>query len=408
MKAFSLIRTTVVLACVAMLLLTSCGGLGASQSSATPTVMPTVTMSTAIVAEGRVLPLQFARLSFALAGRMAEIAVREGDTVSAGQLLVRLDDAQARAAVAEAEAALATAEAQLAELEAGADAQEIAAAEAAVAAAQATVNATQGAVSTAHANLARLRAGATVEERAIAQQQVEAARNALWGLQAQRDSVCGMSAGAACDAAKAAVQQAEDQVRIAQLQMEQVNKGATAEEIQAAEGQVLQAQGQADAARASLAQARASLAQLKNGASDEAIRAAEAQVARARAGMDQARAALAETELRAPFAGQVAAVDARLGERVVPGAPVVQVADVSAWEIETEDLTEIEVVQITEGETVTVEPDALPGVQLEGTIESIDAASTVTRGDVTYTVRIRLRQADPRLRWGMTVQVTFR
>ena len=67
MKAFSLIRTAVVLACVAMLLLTSCGGLGPA-SHRQRDLDAHVTMSTAIVAEGRVLPLQFARLSFALAG----------------------------------------------------------------------------------------------------------------------------------------------------------------------------------------------------------------------------------------------------------------------------------------------------------------------------------------------------
>ena len=29
------------------------------------------------------------------------------------------------------------------------------------------------------------------------------------------------------------------------------------------------------------------------------------------------------------------------------------------------------------------------------------------RGDITYTVRIRINEPDPRLRWGMTVEVTF-
>ena len=90
-----------------------------------------------------------------------------------------------------------------------------------------------------------------------------------------------------------------------------------------------------------------------------------------------------------------------------PGYPVLQVADFSRWEVETDDLTEIEVVNLSVGQKVTLVADSLPKVTMMGSVESIGLVSEVKRGDTTYTVRIVVDEADPRLRWGMTVVVTF-
>ncbi len=54
-------------------------------------------------------------LSSTAAGRVAEVCVREGEEVTAGAVLLRLDDAATRLRLTEAEAVLATAEAQLTE-----------------------------------------------------------------------------------------------------------------------------------------------------------------------------------------------------------------------------------------------------------------------------------------------------
>jgi hypothetical protein len=56
---------------------------------------------------------------------------------------------------------------------------------------------------------------------------------------------------------------------------------------------------------------------------------------------------------------------------------------------------------------VLVTPDALPHLEITGTVDSISDTFELKRGDVTYTVRIALADFDPRLRWGMTVAVTF-
>lgn len=73
-----------------------------------------------------------ADLGFQAAGRVAEILVREGDHVQAGQRLARLDAGEVEAGVRAARARIGAADARLVELRSGSRAQEVAAAEAAV------------------------------------------------------------------------------------------------------------------------------------------------------------------------------------------------------------------------------------------------------------------------------------
>ena len=59
------------------------------------------------------------------------------------------------------------------------------------------------------------------------------------------------------------------------------------------------------------------------------------------------------------------------------------------------------------GQQVSITPDALPELDLPGIVTDISTLHTEKRGDVTYTVTISLEESDPRLRWGMTMVVTF-
>jgi HlyD family secretion protein len=93
---------------------------------------------------------------------------------------------------------------------------------------------------------------------------------------------------------------------------------------------------------------------------------------------------------------------------VAPGVPVVRLADLSAWKVETKDLTELEVVRVALGQVVSIVPDALPQATLSGTVESIHDVYEEKRGDVTYTVHVQFsNEAKLPLRWGMTVKVEF-
>lgn len=105
--------------------------------------------------------------------------------------------------------------------------------------------------------------------------------------------------------------------------------------------------------------------------------------------------------------GTIVTLDLIEGEQIAPGIPVVQIADFSAWYVETDNLTEIEVVKVATGQGTSIVPDALPDVTLTGAVDTIADVFEEKQGDVTYTARILLDEVDPRLRWGMTVVVTF-
>lgn len=86
---------------------------------------------------------------------------------------------------------------------------------------------------------------------------------------------------------------------------------------------------------------------------------------------------------------------------------MIEVVDFSEWIVETENLTEIEVVDVSVGQQVTVIPDSLPDLKLAGEVIAISDTFAEKRGEITYAVQIELKEDDPRLRWGMTVVVEF-
>ncbi len=119
------------------------------------------------------------------------------------------------------------------------------------------------------------------------------------------------------------------------------------------------------------------------------------------------RAILANAELRAPHAGVITNLDLKVGEFATSATPVVTIADTSKWIVKTTDLTEIDVVNLDEGQPVTVKLDALPGKEFKGHVLSISQEFSENQGDVVYEVAILLTNLDPAMRWGMTAVVTF-
>jgi HlyD family secretion protein len=131
------------------------------------------------------------------------------------------------------------------------------------------------------------------------------------------------------------------------------------------------------------------------------------QLALAKANLDAAEDALSNYVLTAPFDGIVADVNVKAGEQVGTETRIVSVADFKSWTVKTTDVTELEVVKLSVGQKVSLVPDALPDVELSGTVVEISNAYTQQSGDILYTVRIQVDNPDDRLRWGMTVEATF-
>jgi HlyD family secretion protein len=408
------------------------GGLDRLFASETTTeaeaALPPVIESQQVVAEAKVVPVQYAALSLPAGGLVAETLVAEGETVTAGQVLLRVESAQQVAAVAQAEAGLRGAQARLDELRAGPRPQEIAVAQAAVEAAQAglekiietaqpeEVAAAEAALDSARASLRKVLEGPDEEEITIAAADLRRAEVNLQQAQWEYDQIAyGADVGATSQAAELEQATLEYEAALANYQL--AVRGPTQADVEAARAQLAQAEANlailrrgasnADvaAAEAEIHRAQAQLDLVKAGARPETIAAAEADVAAAEASLAQAQAALSETELRTPFAGTVAALDAKAGEQIAPGATVVQLADFSDWQIETDDLTELSVVEVDAGDPVTITVDAIPDLEIPGHVARIRPIGEDKRGDITYTVTVRPDKADERLRWNMTTAV---
>jgi multidrug resistance efflux pump len=119
------------------------------------------------------------------------------------------------------------------------------------------------------------------------------------------------------------------------------------------------------------------------------------------------RAELANAELRAPFGGTITKLDLKLGQFAPSGQRVLTIADLSNWVVKTTDLTEIDVVNVKEGQAVEITLDALPNVTLKGNVLSISQGYSEKQGDIVYEVTILLTDKNPAMRWGMTAEVKF-
>ena len=266
--------------------------------------------------------------------------------------------------------------------------------------------------------------GATAEELEIARQQVEQAKAQLYSVQGQRDAVGGVKdkpgyQGGSFEAAEGQVFAAENAITIAELNQQRLIKGSREEPLRMAQADVARAQAARDAAQegvaaaqqaitvaeAGVAQAKAQLALVKAPPTAESIAQAKAQVAGARAALDGARALLALYSLDAPFAGTVTRVDARVGEFVAPGQPLISIGRLDAFVVETTDLDEIDVDRVKPGADATITFDALPGLSLEGTVQSLALQSSAGSGGTTYKAIIQFPEHEPALLWGLTAFV---
>jgi HlyD family secretion protein len=214
------------------------------------------------------------------------------------------------------------------------------------------------------------------------------------------------------------VASAEARVRDAKARLDQLVAPADADKVAAAKARVAAAQAslaklrgparstQLDVAAAGVSQAEASRAQVAAPAREVDLTVARVAIEAAKVSLEQAKLDLDQATLTAPITGTVARIDLDVGGLAGPTSPAIVLADLSSWRIETEDLTELEVVKLREGGAVTVTFDALPDVSLPGTIMQIKPQGSNRQGDIVYTVVVALQKEEARLRWNMTAVVT--
>jgi multidrug resistance efflux pump len=283
--------------------------------------IPTPTPS-AIISEGRLLPVSSLDMSFSVPGQVDQVLVKDGDMVKTGQVLARLEtSSEAQSALAGAEKEALAAQQALDDYKAAAD-----------------VNLAQGQINAI-----------------LAKKKLTTARDNYFA------------------------------------------------------GKSTESQARMDEAAGNLVIAEEDLKQLQEnaGLDPDQIHTLEAQLNAANAALQNAQAAVDALTLKAAMPGTVSDIRIIPGQRIAAGEVVMAVADFTQWIVETDNLTEVEVVKVAEGQEVEIILDALPDEVLKGVVSNISSRFEEKRGDITYTVTAVLNEANPLMRWGMTAAVKF-
>ncbi len=131
----------------------------------------------------------------------------------------------------------------------------------------------------------------------------------------------------------------------------------------------------------------ASYTQATNHPTSTELRTAQAQAAQAQAALDLARQNVANARIKAPFDGSVLWVGPHVGESVLPGAPAVNVADLSRMQVQA-GVDENALANIQLGQSAIISADALPGQALTGHVSKIGLLAATTAGIVSVPVTI--------------------
>ena len=293
------------------------------------------------------------RLAPEVGGRIVLLAVKEGDRVTTGAMILRLDDRDHELGVQRAKAEESQAEAQLKLLLAGSRREEI--------------NQAQAQAQAARDELAAARA----ELRAAAAdlQRFEALLQANAGSRKQRDD-----AATRRDVARERVQANESRVRAAEQ----------------------------------------ATARLRAGARPEEIAAARARVAALAAQVASAAEAVNDTSLRSPIDGVVTEKLAEVGEVIGPRSPVVVISDLTnVWA--DVFVPEPVIPRLRIGQAATVFTDA-GGSGLAGIVSYISPKAEFTprnvqtseeRSKLVYRVRVSVDNKDGVLKQGMPVEAVM-
>jgi len=282
-----------------------------------------------VVATGRVASLARVEIGSLAAGTVTEVAVREGDLVGQGAVLVRLKDNEAQAGVAQARSAVAQAQAGVVQ------------AQAAAAAAAARLSQVQ---TTTHP--------AAEEAVRIAEAEHQSARRSFERV----DSLAaqGMLARADLDEARRALETAQGRMTRERIIAVGSRPGGSDEQ----------------AARAAVAQADAAVAQ------------ARAAVAQAEAALGAVEARLADLVVRAPAAGTIIVRAVEEGDTVQPGRTLLVLSRPGRTEI-VAPVDEKNLALLVPGQKAVVSADAYPDRTFPAGLTTLVPAVVAASGTVT-------------------------
>ena len=363
---------------------------------------------TSLVLEGRLEPSHFAQSTVSLPARIDQVLVDEGDQVEAGTVVIRLDGyEELKAEVTAAELEKLLAQQTLDDLYRVA---EINLAEATLALRQADKDQTlaedllaslqrprdQEAIDQAYANmlLAEERRAEIKEDYRKAEQKFANQKNPIWMFVSRhRYRLMLTQLGKS-------VAYFERRYWDAKEKYADLLAPPDAVDLALAQASL----GEAEARQR---QAERTMEKWRIGPDPDALESAQAGLLAAEAHLASAQTAIRNTELIAPISGEVVAVNAKAGEWAIPGQKLITIADLSQWNVVTQDLGEDSVSALQVGLPVNLEVDAYPEITLQGVIESISLYAEEEEGDVYYQAKIAVLDPPDFLRWGLTTRISL-
>ena len=399
---------------------------------------------------GQLEAVQSAELAFdRLAGtaKLMSLAVKPGNTVTAGQVLAAVDPAPYQQALDQAKSALQAAEKTLADLQIPPTALQIAQADLAIARAEVQlqqaqtklaglgspdVAGLQNVVQDAQDNVALTQLQATLAEHAnIAKTERDLHYNVQWWQRRvvqlqdlEREHEANLEQTLERARGQELLSGLEPDLARVRAQRELARQAAAAEiargKAALAEAQTALAQAGGDAATAlSVAQAQLALQEaqvallagqearrkLDAGADATAVATAQAALAKQRQAVAEATADLAGATLAAPFAGTVLQARAGVGDQLTASSVVVSLADLKALQV-VAAVDETTIRRIGAGQAAQISFDAYPGQRFRGQVQALPLQGALQGGVMVYDVPVSLVGAEKlALLVGMTANV---
>ncbi len=323
-------------------------------------------------------------ISFKIPGKLIERRVDEGDRVTAGMVLARLDKDQLVGQSERARGGVASAESQLAQQTTAIDYQ--------AESLEGQIQQRAAEVKAAEARLAALVAGSRVQEKQQAQSSVDRAQTeydratADWK-RAQTLIKNEDISAADFDQYRTRYETADAQLKTAKEQLGMVLEGPRKEDIDASRAQLAQAQAVLRLAEAQRIELKRQHQQLVQRAADVVQRKADLSVVQTQ---------LDDTEATSPIGGVVLVKSAEVGEVVAAGTAVLTVGDIDHPWVRAY-ISESDKGRVKLGDKVDVTTDSYPGKIYPGRVSFIASEAEFTpkqiqtaeeRAKLVYRVKI--------------------
>ena len=368
-------------AIVAALLLGACSATGASSTgqakvdaNAQKIVVSTGSVSNRIVATGKIVAAASAGVAFPRSGVVAEVLVKEGQQVQAGQPLAKLDHTDLDLTAQQQWASYLSAQATYSQSIKGPTAAELKAAQASIASAQASI-------ASAQASKNQLFAEPTEAELVQAKADLQNADVELRSAQSaydRRNRQDPSSIGASQEAVS--LEKATNNYNKAKAAYDAKFQQPTNKDIASANSQI-------SSANSTIQSARKSLEALQP--VSETIQQREAQMQQAYFSWQQAQENLKNATLFAPFDGIVTAVTYDKGDYAGAGQSAIVVADFNIPIFEV-DVDEADLGGVKVGQEAFVRLQTYPNQRIPAKVESISTVGTSTGAVVNYKVKLTI------------------